>query len=292
MSHDELWIILTYFNHTARREKLLLDFLERLPNKGVFTQFVGGAPRSLQHKLEYKVTRAKYLTLDEPFWYKENLINVGASLLPSTAKYLAAVDADLLFADPDFAQKTVEALQNYDAVQMFREVQDLDESYSTVQDTVLGYVATKLNEIELHEFDLIATGHAWAFRRAWFEKVGGLCDIGPCMSGDGEMARSLFGRVAEGFRPNMPDGYRIPWLEWQEKVKGTKVGYVPGTVFHYWHGPREGRGYDKQWDLIRKFDYSPEKYLVRGPYGLWKYKEQGGEFWAAMKDFFGSRVEE
>ena len=43
----------------------------------------------------------------QELWYKENLLNIGIARLPACAKYIAIVDADLVFTRPDWAQETL-----------------------------------------------------------------------------------------------------------------------------------------------------------------------------------------
>jgi len=51
-------------------------------------------------------------------WLKENLINLGESrLLPNDWKYMAWVDCDVHFRDPNWALNTIHQLQHYNILQ-------------------------------------------------------------------------------------------------------------------------------------------------------------------------------
>jgi hypothetical protein len=56
---------------------------------------------------------------EQEFWHKENLMNIGLSRLPDSAKYVAWIDADISFVRADWAIETVHQLQHYDIVQLF-----------------------------------------------------------------------------------------------------------------------------------------------------------------------------
>src|SRR4051812_17323789 len=52
-------------------------------------------------------------------WHKENLLNLGISRLPRNWEYVAWVDADIMFARPDWVEETLHQLQHFHVVQMF-----------------------------------------------------------------------------------------------------------------------------------------------------------------------------
>ena len=57
-------------------------------------------------------------------WNKESLINIGVHRTPE-ARYLAWIDADVIFRRPDWAMATLHALQHYDVVQPWSDAYDL-----------------------------------------------------------------------------------------------------------------------------------------------------------------------
>src|SRR5581483_5935130 len=56
-------------------------------------------------------------------WCKENILNLGIQRTPE-ARYIAWVDADIIFMRPDWARATVRALQHYDIVQPWSDAYD------------------------------------------------------------------------------------------------------------------------------------------------------------------------
>ena len=50
------------------------------------------------------------LPSSDELWHKENLLNLGISRLPRDWRYVAWIDADIEFHNPDWAKETVEQL--------------------------------------------------------------------------------------------------------------------------------------------------------------------------------------
>src|SRR6185312_6706826 len=97
------------------------------------------------------------------------------------------------------------------------------------------------------------TGYAWAARRSAISDLGGLGDIAILGSGDRHMAYALLGAVEQSFPDNIHPTYRSYWLEWQkraEKYIQRKVGTMPGTVLHRWHGAKIHRRYQDRWQIL------------------------------------------
>jgi hypothetical protein len=83
----------------------------------------GGSPRHLQ------------LRTTSEIWHKENALNLLIQRLPSDAKYVAWIDADIRFSRPDWAQETLQLLQHYDVLQMFSHAQDVGPNYEPLTTT-------------------------------------------------------------------------------------------------------------------------------------------------------------
>ncbi len=58
-------------------------------------------------------------------WQKENLMNIGMQRLPTSAKYITFVDADVHFTNPHIVTEIVHALQIHKVVQPFETCCDL-----------------------------------------------------------------------------------------------------------------------------------------------------------------------
>src|ERR1700677_3695221 len=61
----------------------------------------------------------------QEIWLKERMLEIGAQSLPDTAKYIAFVDADISFLNPNWQTETIEALQHWPVVQMHEAAVDM-----------------------------------------------------------------------------------------------------------------------------------------------------------------------
>ena len=138
-------------------------------------------------------------------------------------------------------------------------------------------------------------GYAWAARRSALADLGGLGDIGILGAADRHMAYALLGHVELSLNPALHPSYRKYWLAWQANAEEhiqRKVGVVPGTLLHYWHGPKTNRRYHERWKMLidNKFDWRTD--LKRDPQGVWALS---GRNWKLRDDliaYFAQRAED
>lgn len=268
-----LGIVTAVYNQTPLRKKLLEELRGRF-----CCEF-----------LDFYEACAEYLVappLTDPLFYKENLLN-PVMLYEMSQDKIAWMDSDVMLVRPNWDEATEEALEKYDIVQMFSQARDLYVDYEEVNYEQLLYsfmarcrdrfYVVYLREGEFEWNTLSATGFAWAAKAKVLEELGGLCDINPLVTaGDDYTAMALMGRIEQWWKPWLSDEIKEAWLAWQNKAKGLKVGYVPGLLHHYWHGPRETRGYQSQWDIVRKHNFTPSRDLYRDEHGLWRMKDPEG----------------
>ena len=46
-----------------------------------------------------------------------------------------------------------------------------------------------------------------------------------------------------------------------QQLDGLRLGFLPGTLLHHFHGERHHRGYQSSWEILRKWKYNPEKHV-------------------------------
>ena len=124
----DLWLITTYFNpgnfSTKRRnyERFAAPLLDAgLPLLTVECA-VGDAPFALPPSPQVIQVRGR-----DGLWLKERLINLAITCLPPQAEKIAWLDADILFANPAWAQETSALLDHFPVVQPFAQVGRLDK---------------------------------------------------------------------------------------------------------------------------------------------------------------------
>jgi hypothetical protein len=83
--------------------------------------------------------------------------------------------------------------------------------------------------------------------------------------------------------------------EWAEPIfdaiKGD-VGYVPGDVYHLWHGSFEDRRYVERYHRLAAFDFDPETDIALSDTGLWSWSSDKPEMHAFVREYFASRNED
>lgn len=232
---------------------------------------------------------------NDELWVKENLINIGISRLPANARYIAWIDADVIFADPSWVGRTIHALQHYDFVQMFSWGMDVGPTYEPVGVPVPGIIANP--GPPEYKGGNRRSGLAWAARRDALDYVGGLMDFCVLGSADWHMAHALLGRGDDSRPEEVTDEYKRAILEWQYRALQLPrgVGYVPGLLLHYWHGRKVNRLYNERWKPLIEHQYNPQmdiKKNAHGVYQLCRHGERGNAIRDAFRAYFRARNED
>ena len=210
-------------------------------------------------------------------WNKESLINAGLARLPLDWKYVAWVDADIMFRKAGWAGETVHALQQYDVVQPWSHCYDLGPNDDHLQAHASFCKLFKEDKPILPagppDYEFAHPGYAWAATRTALERVGGLMDVAALGAGDHHMALALIGRAAESLPSGIHPNYRRAVLRWQERATQhicRNIGYVPGTIEHRWHGSKERRAYVSRWDILLRHGFDPDEDLKRNTSGVFE----------------------
>lgn len=290
MRSDLLHVVAVYSNpiRWASRCRLHRQFEEHMLDSGVQLTTVecafGDRPFELGCTTERHAginrvqVRASTLV-----WNKESLINIGISRLPAGWKYAAWVDADIRFRRPDWAAQTVHELQLYQIVQPWTECYDLGPDDTHVQ---VDHSFCKLWYHHPHTcvprgkpwwkhdggpYDHCHPGYAWAATRDAIERMGGLFELSALGEGDNVMARAMIGAVHSALPEKIHPRYREHALRWQERALahiGHRIGYVKGTIEHFFHGPKRKRRYVGRWDILLRHDFNPDEDLKRNTFGV------------------------
>lgn len=219
-------------------------------------------------------------------WQKERLLNIAAARLPKSVRKVGWFDADIIFKEPDWLERTSKALDDYAVVQPFshavrlhRDNRDdgtgiLDRSFASmfVEDSR----PARMGRYQTHGH----TGYAWAARRELFEQCG-LYDACLTGSGDHVMAHAF----AAGMRkspcmvhtfhgsPAYADHF-FRWAIGARDLVAGKLGVVPGRILHLWHGDLEDRRYRDREIQFRSMDFDPDAYLKLDDNGLWEWSDE------------------
>lgn len=210
-------------------------------------------------------------------WNKESALNIGISRLPPEAKYIATLDADIRFHKPDWAVRTVNALQHYHVVQPWGDCYDLgpDGDHLQLHASFCRHfhegkpIKQGVNASSYYQF--AHPGYAWAYTRQALEWVGGLVETAALGAADHHMAMALIGKVGDSIHGKMTDAYRMPLVEWERRATkhiASNIGYVPGTISHGFHGGKAKRGYVDRWEILVRHAFDPTIDLKRNTFGL------------------------
>jgi len=209
-------------------------------------------------------------------WHKEAMVNAGVRyLLPLDWRYMAWIDADVWFANKDWALETIHALQHHPVVQPWSEVIDLGPEGDALQmfRSFASFAArgVKQQARKSDEYPFGHCGFAWACTRTFWENAFGLMDFAILGSADHHMAWALLNQVDESVDSGMSDGYKELAHEWQQRavsVTHGHLGYVQGRIEHHFHGPKGRRYYRERRQFLINAGYDPKTDLRRDNRGL------------------------
>ncbi len=268
----------------------------------------------------------------QELWHKENALNLSianAIRLYPHAKYFAWVDADVQFS-AQVGLGNRQQLQHFHVVQMWSMCQDLNVDhevagyedggeqlpgmvYQQIQAGRYGklaeYVANLqstgaiepygngLNYKNGHTNKRLHPGHcgyAWAASRYALDTLGGLIDWSPCGANDHHMAMGLLGNIMDSVHGGSPKAFKDSLKIWGERAEVLKprVGYVPGLVTHFWHGPKANRQYISRWQIINDNGFDPALDLKKDSQGLYCLTGRNKRLIADLMAYFRQRNED
>ena len=236
-------------------------------------------------------------------WQKERLLNVALAHVPESVPHVAWLDADVLFTDPDWAVNTVRALDRFAVVQPFTRAVRLPRGATSDDGTGLAYpgfaAVYAAHPHRLLDGDFAGHGHtgfAWAARREVLAL--GLYDGCIAGSGDHMMAHAFCGDwhsacVGRIIGANPP--HTAHFADWGRRVYRTvraRVGAVPGTLLHLWHGDVADRRYVDRNRELADFGFDPAADVRVGEGGCWEWATRKPKLHRWAWEYFGSRKED
>ena len=272
-----------FFQRMEQEKDVILYIVELVYGDQEFAVTTNGNKRHLQ------------LRGETPLWHKENMINLGIKhLLPSNWKAVAWVDADVEFDNPYWATYTLRVLNNgKDFVQLFTNAfdMDIDEQILNIF-TGFGYQYSK-NFKKGKELNYWHPGFAWACNRKAYEQIGGILEEGILGSGDNIMCHSFIKEAPQRLKKGMTNEYMDFVKNKQDKFDGLNLGYIPGTIRHFYHGKKENRNYYGREDILIRHKYDPNTFIRRDAKGLIIPSETcPKEFLKDIMDYFEERNED
>jgi len=324
---DNFYVIAVMTNpeRFKRRPQLFKEFMGRMDNYGAKLYIVEAA----YGDRAFEVTDASnhrhiQLRTESELWHKENLINIGISKLPADWQYVAWIDGDINFTNPNWMEETVQELQHHPVVQMFEDAVDLGPKHeihsvhkgfaycfkngndrSMMVRTPSGVPVTTI-PITKNDFDdettrLSAskgiywhTGYCWAATRDAINTLGGLFELAVLGASDHHMACCLIGEGERSIPHNVHPNYRMAILNWQERALRLhkNIGYVSGSIIHYWHGKKSDRQYRSRWDIAIDNQFDPYFHIHKDWQGVWALFPGHKEIRNQLREYFQGRNED
>lgn len=299
---ENLWIIAVVSNpeRYKSRYELYDRFKKSMDVAGVNVLTVELAFGSRPHEVTDPANpHHVQLRSDSEIWHKESLINVGISRLPQTWQYVAWVDADVEFMRHDWAHEIVHQLQHFNVIQCFQTAIDLGpdgQAINTLDGFMYSWLSGKPSPYSKGKYGPHwHPGYAWAARREAIDDLGGLIDWAILGAADHHMAWAFLGKVVENSPKDVTAEYKQKLRIWQERATvhiRQNVGYMPGTIFHHWHGSKVNRFYVDRWKILCKHKYNPDLDIKRDWQGLCILSDGGMRMKNDIRQYFRSRNED
>lgn len=230
-----------------------------------------------------------------PLWHKENMINLGVRhLLPPNWKAMAWIDADIEFDSTHWALDTLKVLNcGRDFVQLFSHCIDMDFNKQIMNTfTSFGYQYTK-NFKKGNGQHYWHPGFAWACNRKAYDKMGGIFEEGILGSADNIMCHTFIKKAQDSLKKGISQDYFDFVVNFQNKMQGITLGYIPGSIRHFFHGKKENRNYYGREDILIKYQFNPYTFIEKDSRGLLiPTKNCPKEFLDDIMDYFKGRNED
>jgi hypothetical protein len=243
----DMAICFVYFN-PASSKRLLMNYLyvknhyltRRLPVYTIELVYKGR---------EREISDSIIVRSDSIMFHKENLIRILEKKLPSCYTKLACIDADIIFSDDEWYERTSELLNNHDVVQPFSECVWWDLTYTKelIKRQSIVLLPTKKIYWKYH------TGFAYCFRRDWYNKIG-FYDY--CVIGGGDVLG-----VMGWMKLDLANTYNVlskcmktTFMEFYNKPS-PRLTYLENNIaYHLFHGARKDRQYENRHLLLSDED--------------------------------------
>ena len=296
-----------------KRPQLFKEFMARMDRYGAKLYVV----EAVFGDRTFEVTdpaNPKHIQLrtDTELWHKENLINVAISRLPSNWKYVAWIDGDIDFMRPDWMEETYHELQHHPVVQMFEDAVDLGPDHQILSthksfaycykngiprkkvvrgksgDAYGYYYTSGMKGAYWHP------GYAWAATRDAINTFGGLFDLGIVGAGDHHMACCLIGEAMNSVPKGVHPAYKNAVVAWEKRALRLhkNIGYIKGTIYHFWHGKKRDRQYKDRWAILIDNKFDPSSDIHYDWQGIWSLYPGHEALRDDIRRYFQSRNED
>lgn len=245
-------------------------------------------------------------------WHKERLLNLAIAALPASCRYVAWLDADVVFERDAWVEEARRVLEDEIVVQPFATAYWLGDGEHQVTGPrpqglgegleMAGFAATMAGAEDRRGTlsDFTRHGHcgfAWAARRDFLARHG-LYDRAIIGAGDA-VAAHAFAADADYLRGrnfmlrNFTPAERHAIGAWGTPLAaetGGRMGWVAGRVLHLYHGPFRARQYQARHDILREGHFDPAADIALDESGCWRWATDKPALHASVAAYFAARA--
>jgi len=298
--YDDTLHVITVISNLCefkRRWQLMKEFIEKMKNVENIQLYVVELAYGNQnfHLTDKNNKNHLQLRTQYPLWHKENMINIGVKkLLPKNWKAVAWIDGDIEFDNPNWVIDTLKVLTKCDLVQLFTTCLDLDEKeipFSIWQSYGYKYAHGNSSYHKDKGINYWHCGYAWACRRDFFDKMGGLYENSILGSGDYIMTQGYLGLNSSAHGDLV--GFDEDVKRYNKNLDNIKIGYIPTNIKHFFHGSKENRKYIERNDIYIRHKFDPNIHITKDKNGvIIPTKKMTKQFLKDVEDYFRVRNED
>jgi len=233
---DQHYRYSTHFNFLAYLKTIGIKYQVTeaiLPNRG--QSFVATNPGNEPWEVQ--------LTIENPIYYRENLVNVAVRKIKDPWEYLLLIDGHQYFHNTYWFEETIWKLEHYTGVQFFQFGKHLNLANETI-DFYSQPSASYMHSIRNNLLNVFRySGNAWAMRRETYEQVGFIIDYCIIAGCDGSYLLSTLKpeEVIRELNENAIVNNKNYFKEFDEWIwnatkafKGQNT-FVRGNMTHFYH---------------------------------------------------------
>lgn len=300
-----LWAITSFFNPAGYRQRLInyRRFRAALTVPLATIELGFNGHFELQTHDADKLLR---VTDGDIMWQKERLLNILVTQLPPDCEYVAWIDSDVLFQDPQWPQQAIEHLATAPLVQLFSKVRYLERDESNIAATLCvpsmaaevlegSSASAVIGRVMDRSGGAPSGGMAWAARRKLLQDNGFYdgCVIG---GGDTALVCAAYG-VPEVVMElhHMNAMQRVRYSRWADRfhidVKAS-VSALAGEIHHMWHGDLDDRRARLRHTDLLPHDFDPHHDIRLGADGPLRWATDKVDLHNLLRDYFRNRRED
>lgn len=320
-----IWVITSYYNPFGYQRRL---FNYRLFRKhlGLPLVTVEWSPDGQFELAQGDAEILVQVRSGDMLWQKERLLNLALQHLPPHCRYVAWVDCDVVFDDPYWPTRATRSLDTAHVIQLFGEAAhtpplSLDTSPDIVTLRELVPIHREISWISSHvpaaertglpddmgtlpfkrRSGLIssepqyAPGIAWAARREVLDAAG-FYDANVLGGGDTAMAFATIGQAVQlAEKRPLSNAHLQHYLAWAEAfgyAAALQVAYLPGKVYHLWHGEFSNRQYKNRHLLLQVANFDPLKDIRLSEEHVWEWSDASEPLREAVRTYLCNRRED